>query len=148
MAQRDRYTLQMLLRRWVIERTFAQISRHRRNVRDYERGPSYATSRRDFVRERVVYAEWQADPVETATPEPRQAVRDRAVRGQPSRTTACALSLRMDLVGDLNLWNPRSRIERSTGWVLNPPHGNQGGRTPLVPWWHGRHAPLANEFDY
>ena len=30
----------MLPRRWVVERTFAWISKHRRTVRDYERLPA------------------------------------------------------------------------------------------------------------
>jgi len=41
----DLHTLQVLPRRWVVERTLAWITRHRRTVRDYElprrRGNSY-----------------------------------------------------------------------------------------------------------
>ena len=36
----DLHTFQVLPRRWVIERTFAWISKHRRCTRDYERLPS------------------------------------------------------------------------------------------------------------
>jgi transposase len=35
-AKRDRHTFEVLPRRWVAERTFAWISKHRRTVRDYE----------------------------------------------------------------------------------------------------------------
>jgi transposase len=35
-AKRDRHTFEVLPRRWVVERTFAWISKHRRTVRDYE----------------------------------------------------------------------------------------------------------------
>jgi transposase len=35
-AKRDRHTFEILPRRWVVERTFAWISKHRRTVRDYE----------------------------------------------------------------------------------------------------------------
>ena len=34
-------TFEVLPRRWVVERTLAWISRHRRNVRDYERLPAH-----------------------------------------------------------------------------------------------------------
>ncbi len=33
----DLHTFQVLPRRWVVERTLAWITRHRRTVRDYER---------------------------------------------------------------------------------------------------------------
>ncbi len=35
------HTFQVLPRRWVVERTFAWISKHRRCVRDYERLPEH-----------------------------------------------------------------------------------------------------------
>jgi transposase len=35
-AKRDPHTFEVLPRRWVVERTFAWISKHRRTVRDYE----------------------------------------------------------------------------------------------------------------
>ena len=35
-AKRDPHAFQVLPRRWVVERTFAWISKHRRTVRDYE----------------------------------------------------------------------------------------------------------------
>ena len=35
-AKRDRHSFKVLPRRWVVERTFARISKHRRTVRDYE----------------------------------------------------------------------------------------------------------------
>jgi putative transposase len=35
-AKRDRHVFEVLPRRWVVERTFAWISKHRRTVRDYE----------------------------------------------------------------------------------------------------------------
>ncbi len=34
-------TFEVLPRRWVVERTFAWISKHRRTVRDYERLPAH-----------------------------------------------------------------------------------------------------------
>ena len=37
----DPHTFQVLPRRWVVERTFAWISKHRRCVRDYERLPEH-----------------------------------------------------------------------------------------------------------
>jgi transposase len=44
-AKRDPHAFEVLPRRWVVERTFAWISKHRRTVRDYElprrRGNSY-----------------------------------------------------------------------------------------------------------
>jgi len=39
-ARRDPHAFQVLPRRWVVERTFAWISKHRRTVRDYERLPA------------------------------------------------------------------------------------------------------------
>jgi putative transposase len=39
-ARRDRHTFEVLPRRWVVERTFAWISKHRRTVRDYEQLPA------------------------------------------------------------------------------------------------------------
>ena len=39
-ARRDRHTFAVLPRRWVVERTFAWISKHRRTVRDYEHLPA------------------------------------------------------------------------------------------------------------
>jgi transposase len=39
-AKRDPYAFEVLPRRWVVERTFAWISKHRRTVRDYERLPA------------------------------------------------------------------------------------------------------------
>jgi transposase len=36
----DLHTFQVLPRRWVVERTFAWISTHRRCTRDYERLPA------------------------------------------------------------------------------------------------------------
>jgi transposase len=38
--RREAHTFQVLPRRWVVERTFAWISKHRRTVRDYERLPA------------------------------------------------------------------------------------------------------------
>jgi transposase len=35
------HSFQVLLRRWVVERTFAWIAKHRRTVRDYERLPAH-----------------------------------------------------------------------------------------------------------
>jgi transposase len=39
--KRDAHTFEILPRRWVVERTFAWISKHRRCVRDYERLPEH-----------------------------------------------------------------------------------------------------------
>ena len=39
-SKRDPHTFEILPRRWVVERTFACISKHRRTVRDYERLPA------------------------------------------------------------------------------------------------------------
>ncbi len=39
-AKRDRHTFEVLPRRWVVERTFAWISKHRRTTRDYEHLPA------------------------------------------------------------------------------------------------------------
>jgi transposase len=39
-AKRDQHTFEVLPRRWVVERTFAWISKHRRTVRDYEHLPA------------------------------------------------------------------------------------------------------------
>jgi transposase len=39
-AKRDRHTFEVLPRRWVVERTFAWISKHRRTVRDYQNLPA------------------------------------------------------------------------------------------------------------
>jgi transposase len=39
-AKRDRHAFEVLPRRWVVERTFAWISKHRRTVRDYEQLPA------------------------------------------------------------------------------------------------------------
>jgi transposase len=39
-AKRDPHTFQVLPRRWVVEPTFAWISKHRRTTRDYERLPA------------------------------------------------------------------------------------------------------------
>jgi transposase len=39
-AKRDRHAFEVLPRRWVVERTFAWISKHRRTVRDYEHLPA------------------------------------------------------------------------------------------------------------
>jgi putative transposase len=39
-AKRDRHAFEVLPRRWVVERTFAWISKHRRTVRDYEHQPA------------------------------------------------------------------------------------------------------------
>ena len=38
--KRDAHAFEVLPRRWVVERTFAWISKHRRTVRDYERLPA------------------------------------------------------------------------------------------------------------
>ena len=38
--RRSRHTFEVLPRRWVVERTFAWISKHRRTVRDDERLPA------------------------------------------------------------------------------------------------------------
>jgi len=40
-AKRDPHAFEVLPRRWVVERTFAWISKHRRCVRDYERLPEH-----------------------------------------------------------------------------------------------------------
>ena len=37
----DLHTFKVLPRRWVVERTLAWITRHRRTVRDYERLPAH-----------------------------------------------------------------------------------------------------------
>jgi transposase len=37
----DLHTFKVLPRRWIVERTFAWITRHRRTVRDYERLPAH-----------------------------------------------------------------------------------------------------------
>jgi transposase len=39
-SKRDPHTFEVLPRRWVVERTFAWLSKHRRTVRDYERLPA------------------------------------------------------------------------------------------------------------
>jgi transposase len=39
-ARRNQHTFEVLPRRWVVERTFAWISKHRRTVRDYEHLPA------------------------------------------------------------------------------------------------------------
>jgi len=39
-ARRNPHAFEILPRRWVVERTFAWISKHRRTVRDYERLPA------------------------------------------------------------------------------------------------------------
>jgi len=39
-AKRDRHAFEVLPRRWVVERTFAWISKHRRTIRDYEYLPA------------------------------------------------------------------------------------------------------------
>src|SRR6476646_4920083 len=39
-AKRDRHAFEVLPRRWVVARTFAWISRHRRTVRDHEHLPA------------------------------------------------------------------------------------------------------------
>jgi transposase len=39
-AKRDPHAFEVLPRRWVVERTFAWISKHRRTTRDYERLPA------------------------------------------------------------------------------------------------------------
>ena len=39
-AKRNPHAFEVLPRRWVVERTFAWISKHRRTVRDYERLPA------------------------------------------------------------------------------------------------------------
>ncbi len=39
-SKRDPRAFEVLPRRWVVERTFAWISKHRRTVRDYERPPA------------------------------------------------------------------------------------------------------------
>jgi transposase len=39
-AKRDPHAFEVLPRRWVVERTFAWISKHRRTVRDYEHLPA------------------------------------------------------------------------------------------------------------
>jgi transposase len=40
LARRNPHAFEVLPRRWVVERTFAWISKHRRTVRDYERLPA------------------------------------------------------------------------------------------------------------
>ena len=39
-AKRDPHVFEVRPRRWVVERTFAWISKHRRTVRDYEHLPA------------------------------------------------------------------------------------------------------------
>ncbi len=39
-SKRNPHAFEVLPRRWVVERTFAWISKHRRTVRDYERLPA------------------------------------------------------------------------------------------------------------
>ena len=39
-TKRQAHAFEVLPRRWVVERTFAWISKHRRTVRDYERLPA------------------------------------------------------------------------------------------------------------
>jgi transposase len=39
-ARREQHIFEVLPRRWVVERTFAWISKHRRTVRDYEQLPA------------------------------------------------------------------------------------------------------------
>jgi transposase len=39
-SKRDPHAFEVLPRRWVVERTFAWISEHRRTVRDYKRLPA------------------------------------------------------------------------------------------------------------
>ena len=39
-ARREQHVFEVLPRRWVVERTFAWISKHRRTVRDYEHLPA------------------------------------------------------------------------------------------------------------
>jgi putative transposase len=39
-AKRNPHAFEALPRRWVVERTFAWISKHRRTTRDYERLPT------------------------------------------------------------------------------------------------------------
>jgi len=39
-SKRDPHAFEVLPRRWVVERTFAWISKHRRTVRDHERLPA------------------------------------------------------------------------------------------------------------
>ena len=39
-SRRQAHAFEVLPRRWVVERTFAWISKHRRTVRDYERLPA------------------------------------------------------------------------------------------------------------
>ena len=39
-ARREQHVFEVLPRRWVVERTFAWISKHRRTVRDYEQLPA------------------------------------------------------------------------------------------------------------
>ena len=39
-ARRERHVFEVLPRRWVVERTIAWISKHRRTVRDYEKLPA------------------------------------------------------------------------------------------------------------
>ena len=39
-ARRNPHAFEVLPRRWVVERTFAWISKHRRTVRDYEHLPA------------------------------------------------------------------------------------------------------------
>jgi transposase len=39
-ARRNPHAFEVLPRRWVVGRTFAWISKHRRTVRDYERLPT------------------------------------------------------------------------------------------------------------
>jgi transposase len=43
--QRDPHAFEILPRRWVVERTFAWISKHRRTVRDYEHLPPETPAR-------------------------------------------------------------------------------------------------------
>ena len=48
-AKRNPHAFEVLPRRWVVERTFAWISKHRRITRDYERLPASQPRSHDLV---------------------------------------------------------------------------------------------------
>ncbi len=57
------HAFQVLPRRWIVERTFAWISRHRRTVRDYERLPDHHRAMVTWAMTTVMTAGWHAATV-------------------------------------------------------------------------------------
>jgi len=70
----DLHTFKVLPRRWVVERTLAWITRHRRTVRDYERLPAHHET----------YIHWAMIIVMTRPPGPHPESRQRATAGHLS----------------------------------------------------------------